>query len=213
MLKRLSQLYVGLVLYGVSCGLYIQTGLGADPWDVFHLGIAQTFSLSVGHVIIITGALVLLLWIPLRQRPGLGTLSNVLILGLAADATLALMPPLTSLITCWLVLIFAVILNAIATVMYICAGFGPGPRDGLMTGLHRRTGWSLRLIRTSIEVTVLLIGWSLGGNFGIGTIVYALAIGPMIQFFLPWFQKDSHLLSPQPAKLTPKIITEVNKET
>lgn len=197
MLKRLLQLYVGLTLYGISCGMYMHTGLGADPWDVFHLGVAQTLSVNVGTVMIVTGALVLLLWIPLRQRPGLGTLSNVVVLGLAAAAALAIMPPLTSLTARWLMLAAAIVLNAIATVMYICAGFGPGPRDGLMTGLHRRTGWSLRLIRTSIEVTVLLIGWALGGNFGPGTIIYALAIGPMIQFFLPWFRQGSHLISPQ----------------
>lgn len=211
MLKRLLQLYVGLTLYGISCGMYMHTGLGADPWDVFHLGVAQTLSVNVGTVMIVTGALVLLLWIPLRQRPGLGTLSNVVVLGLAAAAALAIMPPLTSLTARWLMLAAAIVLNAIATVMYICAGFGPGPRDGLMTGLHRRTGWSLRLIRTSIEVTVLLIGWALGGNFGPGTIIYALAIGPMIQFFLPWFRQGSHLISPQKTGQTPLVVQDAEK--
>jgi len=211
MLKRLLQLYVGLTLYGISCGMYMHTGLGADPWDVFHLGVAQTLSANVGTVMIVTGALVLLLWIPLRQRPGLGTLSNVVVLGLAAAAALAVMPPLTSLTARWLMLAAAIVLNAIATVMYICAGFGPGPRDGLMTGLHRRTGWSLRLIRTSIEVTVLLIGWALGGNFGPGTIIYALAIGPMIQFFLPWFGRGRHLISPQPNKQAAMVVSDAEK--
>ncbi|WP_294901317.1 YczE/YyaS/YitT family protein [Tatumella sp. UBA2305] len=211
MLKRLLQLYVGLTLYGISCGMYMHTGLGADPWDVFHLGVAQTLSANVGTVMIVTGALVLLLWIPLRQRPGLGTLSNVGVLGLAAAAALAVMPPLTSLTARWLMLAAAIVLNAIATVMYICAGFGPGPRDGLMTGLHRRTGWSLRLIRTSIEVTVLLIGWALGGNFGPGTMIYALAIGPMIQFFLPWFGQGSHLISPQPTQQAAMVVSDTEK--
>ena len=211
MLKRLLQLYVGLTLYGISCGMYMHTGLGADPWDVFHLGVAHTLSVNVGTVMIVTGALVLLLWIPLRQRPGLGTLSNVVVLGLAAAAALAIMPPLTSLTARWLMLAAAIVLNAIATVMYICAGFGPGPRDGLMTGLHRRTGWSLRLIRTSIEVIVLLIGWALGGNFGPGTIIYALAIGPMIQFFLPWFRQGSHLISPQKTDQAPQVIPDAEK--
>ncbi|KGD80240.1 membrane protein [Tatumella morbirosei] len=211
MLKRLLQLYLGLTLYGISCGMYMHTGLGADPWDVFHLGVAQTLSANVGTVMIVTGALVLLLWIPLRQRPGLGTLSNVVVLGLAAAAALAVMPPLTSLTARWLMLAAAIVLNAIATVMYICAGFGPGPRDGLMTGLHRRTGWSLRLIRTSIEVTVLLIGWALGGNFGPGTIIYALAIGPMIQFFLPWFGRGRHLISPQPNKQAAMVVSDAEK--
>ncbi len=203
MLKRLLQLYVGLTLYGISCAMYMHTGLGADPWDVFHLGVAQTLSMNVGTVMIVTGALVLLLWIPLRQRPGLGTISNVVVLGLTAAAALAIMPPLSSLTARCLMLAAAILLNAIATVMYICAGFGPGPRDGLMTGLHRRTGWSLRLIRTAIEVTVLLTGWALGGNFGPGTIIYALAIGPMIQFFLPWFRQSNHLLSAQRSPVIP----------
>lgn len=194
MLKRLLQLYVGLVLYGLSCAMYMHCGLGADPWDVFHLGVAKVLSMNVGTVMIVTGALVLLLWIPLRQRPGLGTLSNVVVLGLAAAAALAVMPPLTSLLARSLMLAAAILLNAIATVMYICAGFGPGPRDGLMTGLHRRTGISLRLIRTLIEVTVLVIGWWLGGNAGPGTLIYALTIGPLIQFFLPLFRQNDHSL-------------------
>lgn len=136
-------------------------------------------------MIIATGAAVLLLWIPLRQMPGLGTISNVIVLGLAADATLAVLPPLESLPARSLLLAGAVVMNAIATGMYIGAGFGPGPRDGLMTGLHARTGWSLRGIRTAIEVSVLLIGWLLGGKVGVGTVVYAFAIGPLIQLFYP----------------------------
>lgn len=140
-------------------------------------------------MIIATGAAVLLLWIPLRQMPGLGTISNVIVLGLAADATLAVLPPLESLPARSLLLAGAVVMNAIATGMYIGAGFGPGPRDGLMTGLHARTGWSLRGIRTAIEVSVLLIGWLLGGKVGVGTVVYAFAIGPLIQLFLPWFRQ------------------------
>ena len=137
------------------------------------------------------GAAVLLLWIPLRQMPGLGTISNVIVLGLAANATLALLPPLESLAARSLLLVGAVVMNALATGMYIGAGFGPGPRDGLMTGLHARTGWSLRGIRTAIEVSVLLIGWLLGGKVGVGTVVYAFAIGPLIQLFLPWFRQSA----------------------
>lgn len=188
MLRRLLQLYIGLCLYGVSIAMYVRAALGVDPWDVFHLGVSQQLSADFGTVMIVTGALVLLLWIPLRQRPGLGTVSNVIVLGLAANATLAVLQTPDTL---WLkggLLIAAVVLNALATGMYIGAGFGPGPRDGLMTGLHARTGWSLRLIRTSIELTVLVIGYLLGGSVGIGTLVYALAIGPLIQLCLPWFQ-------------------------
>ncbi|MFG6655231.1 YitT family protein [Scandinavium sp. M-37] len=188
MLCRLLQLYVGLCLYGISTGMFIRANLGADPWDVFHLGVGNVFSLDIGTVMIITGALVLLLWIPIRQRPGLGTISNVIVLGLAANATMAVLSTPDAL---WLkagLMMMAVVLNALATGMYIGAGFGPGPRDGLMTGIHARTGWSLRLIRTSIELTVLIIGYLLGGSVGIGTLVYALAIGPLIQLCLPWFR-------------------------
>lgn len=187
MLRRLVQLYAGLCLYGISIAMYIRASLGADPWDVFHIGVANHMALSVGAVLIVTGALVLLLWIPMRQKPGLGTVSNVIVLGLAADATLAVLPQASALIFQALLLLAAVVLNALATAMYIGAGFGPGPRDGLMTGLHARTGWSIRLIRTAIEVTVLAVGFLLGGPVGIGTLIYALAIGPLIQFFLPWF--------------------------
>lgn len=189
MLRRLLQLYIGLVLYGVSTALFVHANLGADPWDVFHLGVAKQLGISFGTVIILTGAAVLLLWIPIRQMPGLGTVSNVIVLGLAADATLAVLPPLESMVARSALLVGAIALNAIATGMYIGAGFGPGPRDGLMTGLHARTGWSLRGIRTAIELSVLLIGWLLGGKFGVGTVIYALSIGPLIQLCLPWFSQ------------------------
>ena len=187
MLRRLLQLYIGLVLYGVSTALFVHANL--DPWDVFHLGVAKQLGISFGTVIILTGAAVLLLWIPIRQMPGLGTVSNVIVLGLAADATLAVLPPLESMVARSALLVGAIVLNAIATGMYIGAGFGPGPRDGLMTGLHARTGWSLRGIRTAIELSVLLIGWLLGGKFGVGTVIYALSIGPLIQLCLPWFSQ------------------------
>ena len=183
MLRRLLQLYIGLVLYGVSTALFVHANLGADPWDVFHLGVAKQLGISFGTVIILTGAAVLLLWIPIRQMPGLGTVSNVIVLGLAADATLAVLPPLESMVARSALLAGAIVLNAIATGMYIGAGFGPGPRDGLMTGLHARG------IRTAIELSVLLIGWLLGGKFGVGTVIYALSIGPLIQLCLPWFSQ------------------------
>ena len=200
MLRRLLQLYIGLVLYGVSTALFVHANLGADPWDVFHLGVAKQLGISFGTVIILTGAAVLLLWIPIRQMPGLGTVSNVIVLGLAADATLAVLPPLESMVARSALLAGAIVLNAIATGMYIGAGFGPGPRDGLMTGLHARTGWSLRGIRTAIELSVLLIGWLLGGKFGVGTVIYALSIGPLIQLCLPWFSQpvSRNAVSPPP---------------
>lgn len=194
MLRRLLQLYIGLGLYGVSTAMFIRADLGADPWNVFHLGVAKLLAMDIGTVMILTGALVLLLWIPLRQRPGLGTISNVIVIGLAADAALLLIPTLDSLIIRSLLLAAAIAVNAIATGMYIGAGFGAGPRDGLMTGINARTGWSVRSIRTAIELTVLLIGWWLGGTVGAGTVLYALAIGPLIQLCLPWFRQKPTII-------------------
>ncbi|MGW7008468.1 membrane protein YczE [Streptomyces sp. NPDC054933] len=185
--RRLVHLYVGLVLYGASDALLVRAGLGLDPWDVLHQGVTRRTGLSIGTVSIITGALVLLLWWPMRQRPGLGTVSNVLLIGLSLDATLRLVPVLHSMAARVPLLAAAIVLNAIATGLYISARFGPGPRDGLMTGLHRRTGRSIRLVRTAIEVVVLATGFLLGGSVGVGTVAYALAIGPLAQVFLKVF--------------------------
>ncbi|NYF54226.1 membrane protein YczE [Micromonospora purpureochromogenes] len=186
--RRLTQLYVGLVLYGVSMALMIRSGLGLNPWDVFHQGLSRQTGISVGTASILVGAVVLLLWIPLRQRPGLGTVSNVVVIGLAVDAAVALLPadlPLPARIG---LLVTGIVANGIATGLYLGADLGPGPRDGLMTGLvARRPGSSVRLVRTGIEVTVLALGWLLGGTAGIGTVAYALAIGPLAQLFTPLF--------------------------
>lgn len=201
MLRRLLQLYVGLSLYGLSTAMFIRSDLGADPWNVFHLGVAKLLAMDIGTVIILTGVLVLLLWIPLRLRPGLGTISNVIAIGLAADVALTFIPAIDSLVARSLLLVSAVIVNALATGMYIGAGFGAGPRDGLMTGINARTGWSVRSVRTAIEVSVLLFGWVLGGTFGVGTVLYALSIGPLIQICLPWFRQKPRLLAPQPKRV------------
>ncbi|HCN95133.1 MAG TPA: hypothetical protein DIT59_00450 [Leclercia sp.] len=201
MLRRLLQLYVGLSLYGLSTAMFIRSDLGADPWNVFHLGVAKLLAMDIGTVIILTGVLVLLLWIPLRLRPGLGTISNVIAIGLAADVALTFIPAIDSLVARSLLLVSAVIVNALATGMYIGAGFGAGPRDGLMTGINARTGWSVRSVRTAIEVSVLLFGWVLGGTFGVGTVLYALSIGPLIQICLPWFRQKPRLLAPQPERV------------
>ncbi|WP_235445713.1 membrane protein YczE [Streptomyces sioyaensis] len=187
MARRLFQLYTGLALYGVSMGLMVRADLGLEPWSVLNQGISRHTGLTIGTVTIVSGALILLLWIPLRQRPGLGTVSNVVILGLVMDATMAVTPELSSLGARIPLLAFAVALNGAATGLYISARFGPGPRDGLMTGLHQRTGRPVRLVRTCIEVTVLAVGYLLGGSLGVGTVVYALAIGPLAQFFLRSF--------------------------
>ena len=201
MLRRLLQLYVGLSLYGLSTAMFVRADLGADPWNVFHLGVAKVLAMDIGTVMIFTGALVLLVWIPLRQRPGLGTISNVIVIGLAADAALAVIPAIDSLMARSLLLASAVIVNALATGMYIGAGFGAGPRDGLMTGINARTGWSVRSVRTAIEITVLLIGCVLGGTFGVGTILYALSIGPLIQICLPWFRQKPRIVAPEPGRV------------
>ncbi|GAA3073732.1 hypothetical protein GCM10020000_68330 [Streptomyces olivoverticillatus] len=166
--RRLLQLYAGLVLYGVSAGLQLRAGLGLAPWDVLNQGVARHAGLSIGTASILIGAMVLLLWIPLRQRPGLGTVSNVLVIGLALDATLSLAPAPGPLWARIALLLFAVALCGVATGLYISPRFGPGPRDGLMTGLHRRTGRSVRLVRTCIEVAVLATGFALGGSAGGG---------------------------------------------
>ena len=185
--RRLVQLAVGLTLYGVSMGMMVRSGLGLDPWDVFHYGIAQHLPVSFGTVTIIVGVAVLLLWIPLRQWPGLGTVANVVVIGLATDATLALLDAPDAIVVRVLLLVGGIVLNGLAGALYIGSQFGPGPRDGLMTGLVRRTGRSFRLVRTSIEVTVLVVGWLLGGVVGLGTVLYAVLIGPVVQVFLPIF--------------------------
>lgn len=185
--RRLVHLYVGLVLYGVSDALVIRAALGLDPWDVFHQGLSRLSGVSIGVIAIMVGAAVLVLWWPLRQRPGVGTVSNVVLIGTFIDLTMAVVPQYHALAVRIPLLVTGVLLNGVATGLYISARFGPGPRDGLMTGLHRRTGWSLRLIRTGIELGVLAAGFALGGGVGAGTVLYAVTIGPLAQFFLRVF--------------------------
>ena len=185
--RRLAQLMIGLTLYGVSMAMMIRAGLGLDPWDVFHYGVAEHLPLSFGTVVIVVGALVLLLWIPLRQWPGLGTVANVVVIGLATDGALALLGAPDQMAARVALLLSGIVLNGLAGALYIGSQFGPGPRDGLMTGLVRRTGGSIRVVRTSIELTVLVVGWSMGGVVGLGTVLYAVAIGPVVQAFLPLF--------------------------
>ena len=183
---RLVQLYAGLLLYGVSSSLLVLAGLGLDPWDVFHQGLSRTFGLAIGTWAIIVGGIVLLLWIPLRQRPGIGTVSNVILIGATMNVVLAHVHSPHALGVRIALLVCGVFLNGVATGMYIGAGLGPGPRDGLMTGLAAR-GHSIRVVRTGIELTVLFVGWRLGGTVGVGTVVYALSIGPLAHVFVPLF--------------------------
>jgi uncharacterized membrane protein YczE len=185
---RLVQLYAGLVLYGVSSSLLVLAGLGLDPWDVFHQGLSKTFGLAIGTWAILVGVVVLLLWIPLRQVPGIGTVSNVVLVGVTMDVVLGHVhaPHATaSRIAC---LVCGVFLNGVATGAYIGAGLGPGPRDGLMTGFAAR-GHPIRVVRTGIELVVLASGWLLGGTVGVGTVLYALAIGPLAHVFVPLFAR------------------------
>lgn len=195
--RRLPQLVFGLMLYGWSMALMIEAGLGLDPWDVFHEGLTKYLPLTFGQVTILVGAAVLLLWIPLRQWPGLGTILNVILIGLAVDQGLWLLAQPDSLLLRVVMLVAGVVLNGLAGALYIGAHLGPGPRDGLFLGLVRRTGYSVRLMRTSVEITVLAIGWLLGGTVGVGTVLYALTIGPLVQAFLPLVQV--RMPEPEPA--------------
>ena len=187
--RRSAQLYLGLALYGLSDAMLVLAGLGLDPWDVLHQGLSRHTHLAIGTWSVIVGAIVLFLWIPLRQRPGLGTLNNVVVIGLVMNLVLAIAPIPSALPAKLMTLAAAVVLNGIATGAYIGAGLGPGPRDGLMTGLALR-GHSIRVVRTGIEVSVLLTGFLLGGSVGIGTVVYALAIGPLVHQFIPLLRID-----------------------
>ena len=183
--RRLVQLYAGLALYGVSMALFLRSQLGNMPWDVLHQGIARFVPVSFGTITIATGVIVLLGWIPLRQRPGLGTVSNVLVIGIVVDVALRALATPTQLGVRVAFLLGGVLLNAVATACYIGARFGPGPRDGLMTGIVGRYGWPTRLVRTAIEVAVVALGFALGGTLGVGTLVYALAVGPLVHPLLP----------------------------
>lgn len=184
LVRRLASLYLGLVLFGGSVALMVRAELGLDPWDVLHQGLSQRTGLRFGWVVIAVGAIVLLLWLPLKQRPGVGTVSNVVVIGLAADAGLSILPHPHALVLRFAFLAVGIVANGIATGLYIGAGLGPGPRDGLMTGLAAR-GHSIRVVRTAIEISVLAAGWLLGGSVGVGTVLYALSIGPLAHFFIP----------------------------
>jgi uncharacterized membrane protein YczE len=185
--RRLAQLALGLALYGVTLGMMIRATLGNAPWDVLHQGLSIHLPISIGTAVILMSLVVLLFWIPLRELPGLGTIANSFAVGLTADLTLSLLDTPDALWVRSLLMVGGIVLNALATALYIGSQLGPGPRDGLMTGLHRRTGVSIRVVRTGMEVTVVAIGWLLGGVVGVGTVLYALAIGPLVQVMLPRF--------------------------
>lgn len=186
---RLVRLYVGLVLFGVSTALMVRSRLGLTAWSVLHEGLSRRTGLSIGLVTGLLGALVLLVWIPLRQRPGLGTISNVIVIGAATDCALALLPEINALPGRTALLFCGIALSGLATPAYISAGYGPGPRDGLTTGLAKVTGLSIRRARLAVELVVLASGWILGGTVGVGTVLHALAIGPLMQAGLAKFAR------------------------
>ena len=183
--RRLVQLYVGLVLYGASLAWMVRADLGLAPWDVLHSGLIRHVPITLGQAVVLMSFVVLVLWIPLREVPGLGTISNAVVVGFSADATLWLLDRPDSLVLRIALTVGGVLLCGLATALYMGAQLGRGPRDGLMTGLHRRTGLSLRLVRTALEVAVVLVGLALGGVLGAGTVLFALGIGPVTQALLP----------------------------
>jgi uncharacterized membrane protein YczE len=185
MTRRVLQLLIGLVLYGFGCALTIEAGLGVDPWTVFAQGVSIHTGIGIGWVTNIVGFLVLLLWIPLKQKPGVGTIANILLVGTSMQFALWILPPVSGVLAQFGTLFGGIVTVAVASGLYIGAHFGPGPRDGLMTGLHGRLGWPVWLCRGSVEVTVLLAGWMLGGTVGIGTILFAALIGPLVHLALP----------------------------
>lgn len=201
--RRLAQLFTGLALYGVSMALLLESHLGLDPWDVFHQGLSKVTGISFGYVVILLGIPILLLWIPLRQRPGFGTLANLVVIGLVVDRALALLPAGTTVPARVGYLAGGILLNAVATALYIGSRLGPGPRDGLMTGLVGRfPKLSIRLVRTGIELTVLGAGFLLGGTVGVGTVAYAVTIGPLVHLFLPMFASPAAPTAPAPVPMT-----------
>ena len=187
MARRILQLLIGLVLYGAGCALTIRAGWGVDPWTVFAQGVSIHTGVGIGWVTNILGGLVLLAWIPLRQKPGIGTVANVALVGTSMQATLALVPAAPGLWSGGVMLIGGILLVALASGLYLGTAFGPGPRDGLMTGLHRRLGWPIWLCRLLVESTVLVAGWMLGGTVGVGTVIFAVCIGPLVHRALPLF--------------------------
>ncbi|WP_109211153.1 MULTISPECIES: hypothetical protein [Microbacterium] len=183
--RRIVQLLVGLFLYGAGCALTVEAGLGVDPWTVFAQGLSVRTGVGIGWITNIVGFFVLLLWIPLRQKPGLGTIANILLVGTSMQIVLGVIPPVSGFFAQMATLLGGIVMVALASGLYIGARFGPGPRDGLMTGLNARLGWPIWLCRAIVEITVLLVGWALGGTVGIGTVLFAVLIGPLVHVALP----------------------------
>jgi uncharacterized membrane protein YczE len=200
MSRRVAQLLIGLFLYGAGCALTVEAGLGVDPWTVFAQGLSLRTGIGIGWVTNIVGFFVLLLWIPLRQKPGVGTIANILLVGTSMQLVLGIVPPVSGLLAQIATLLAGILVVAIASGLYIGARFGPGPRDGLMTGLNSRLGWPIWLCRALVELTVLAIGWMLGGTVGIGTVLFAALIGPLVHVALPLFDTGRRRRVPERAR-------------
>ena len=192
-LPRLPGLLLGLVLFGVGIAMMVEAGLGLGPWEALHQGIADQLGLQIGTVSILLGIPILALWWPLGERPGLGTMLNVVLIGGATNVAIELIPTAGTIPTQLALMLAGVVVIGIGSAIYLSADLGPGPRDGLMTGLHHRFGWSIRRARTAVELSVLLAGWALGGTIGLGTVVFALGIGPVIQVFLGLVDRDDRV--------------------
>jgi uncharacterized membrane protein YczE len=206
-IRRWAQLALGLFLYGVSVSLMIRAEVGLDPWTVFAQGLEVQTGWSIGLIVVLIGAGVLLLWIPIRQKPGIGTVLNVLAIGPVMDLTLLVVDTPETLWARILLFAAGLTLLAIATGLYIGARFGPGPRDGLMTGAHARFGWAIWKVRTGVEVTVLAIGWMLGETVGFGTVAFALLVGPMVGVTLPLLRVPDASAAPGPTPAPEKPAT------
>jgi Predicted membrane protein len=185
--RRVTQLLIGLLLFGAGCAVMVRAGIGLDPWTVFGQGVSRQTGIGIGWVTNVVGFLVLLLWIPLRQRPGIGTVANILLVGTSMQGTLALIPQIQGWFWQLLVFMAGMLVVALASGLYIGSRFGPGPRDGLMTGLNSRFGWPIWAARLGVETTVLAAGWLLGGTVGVGTVIFAVGIGPLVHRTLPLF--------------------------
>lgn len=199
MTLRIAQLLVGLALFGAGCAVMVRAGIGLDPWTVFAQGLSRQTGIEIGWIVNIVGFLVLLLWIPLRQRPGFGTVANIMLVGTSMQATLAVLPAAHGFVPGVLVFLAGMALVALSSGLYIGADFGPGPRDGLMTGLHSRFGWPIWAGRLGVEATVLVAGWLLGGSVGLGTVLFAVGIGPLVHVALPPFDHRRRMTRASPA--------------
>lgn len=206
--RRLPRLVVGLVLFGIGIALMVRADLGLSPWDVLHQGVAGRTSLTIGMVSVLTSFVVLLLWIPLREHPGIGTVLNALVIGPVVDLTLWLVPPVDPIAVRWGLMLAGPLVVAVGSGFYIGAGLGPGPRDGVMTGLARR-GLPVGTVRGGIEVTVVLLGWLLGGTVGLGTVVFTIGIGPLVHLLLPRLAIDDRYLANRRRRMAAEPVLEV----